>query len=111
MKKENMASMGTIIVSLLAKPCCIGPALFVVLGTSIGIFGKLSFLNSISSYLLGMAFLMLSYSFWKLYLRKADCTCQEDKRARRISRRIFWLGFGVFSFAVSFQKLVLWIYG
>ena len=111
MNKETASTLGTIMASLLSTACCIGPVVFVVFGTSIGIFGKLSFLEPVSPYLLGVGFVMLSYSFWRLYLKRADCNCREDMRARKIGRSIFWAGFVVFVFAVFFQKFILWIYG
>lgn len=111
MKKENISSIGAAITSLLATSCCIGPAIFVVFGTSIGFFGRLSFLGPLNPYLLGVAFLMLGYSFWKLYLKRSDCTCEEDVRVRRIARGVFWIGFLALVFALSFQRVIVWIYG
>lgn len=109
MKKENVSSIGTAIASLLATSCCIGPAIFVVFGTSAGFLGRLSFLEPIRPYLLGIAFVMLGYSFWKLYLKKADCQCKEDIRARRVARVILWVGFGALVFSLTFRKTILWI--
>jgi mercuric ion transport protein len=111
MKKENVSSLGTVLASLLATSCCIGPAIFVISGASIGVLSKLSFLTVLRPYLLSAAFLMLGYSFWKLYLRKPDCPCPEDLRPRRIARVIFWIGFVSLVFAASFQKIIAWIYG
>ena len=110
MKKENVSSMGTAIASLLATSCCIGPAIFVVFGTSVGFLGWFSFLEPLRPYLLGAAFIMLGFSFWKLYLKKADCTCEEDIRARKIARGILWIGVVLLVFAISFQTILLWIY-
>lgn len=111
MKKENVSSMGTVLASLLATSCCVGPAIFVIFGTSIGFLSKLAFLSILRPYFLGAAFLMLGYSFWKLYMEKPDCSCPEDLRPRRIARVIFWIGFGALVFAASFQKIVIRIYG
>ncbi len=113
MKKENISSAGTIVTSLLASSCCIGPVIFVLFGTSAGFLSKLTFLDPLRPYLLGAAFVMLSYSFWKLYLRKKTiaCACEADERSRKVARGIFWAGFGALVFAVSFQKAVLWIFG
>jgi mercuric ion transport protein len=111
MKTINISSIGTVVASFLATSCCIGPAIFVVFGTSIGFLGELSFLMPIKPYLLGAAFLMLGYSFWRLYVKKPDCTCVEDIRARKIARGIFWVGFMALVFAASFQSIILWLYG
>jgi mercuric ion transport protein len=111
MKKENISSVGTVITSLLATSCCIGPAIFVVFGTSIGVFGKLSFLSPVRPYLMVAACFMLSYSFWKLYLKKAQCACEEDMRGRKITRGVLWIGFFALVFSLSFEKVILRFYG
>ncbi len=103
--------MGTILTSSLVASCCIGPAIFIISGASVGFLSGLSFLEPATPYLIGTAFLMLGYSFWKLYLKKPDCACKEDLRARKIARGIFWVGFTALTIAVSFQKVVIWIYG
>ena len=110
MKKENISSFGTIITAFLATSCCLAPAIFVIFGVSIGFLGKLTVLAPISPYLLGAGFLMLSYSFWKLYIKKMDCTCIEDIRAKKLGRIILWIGFVVLLFAASFQTIILRLY-
>ena len=111
MKKENITTFGTIGLSFLATSCCIGPAIFVVFGASVGFLGTFSYLEPLQPYFLGAAIIMLGYSFWKLYLKKPDCDCAEDVRARKIARGIFWVGFIAVVIAASFQNVVLWIYG
>ena len=111
MKRENISSLGTILTSFFAASCCIGPAIFIVTGTSVGLLSRLSFLEPATPYMLVIAFLMLSYSFWKLYLKKSDCDCGQDVRTRKIARTIFWLGFTSLLIAASFQKVVTWVYG
>lgn len=111
MKKENISSIGTILASFLAASCCIGPAIFVVFGTSIGVLGKLSVMEAMRPYLLGTGFLMLSFPFWKLYVKKPDCKCEADVRSRRIARGIWWVGLGALVVVASFQKVLVWAYG
>ncbi len=111
MKTENISNFGTIVASFLAASCCIGPAIFVVFGASAGFLGKLTFFETYRPYLLGAGFLMLSFSFWKLFIKKPDCKCEADIRSRKIARGIWWFGFGALILAVSFQKALLWIYG
>lgn len=111
MKKENISSVGTILTSFFAASCCVGPAVFIVTGTSVGFLSRLSFLEPVTPYMLVIAFLMLSYSFWKLYLKKLDCDCNQDVWTRKIARIIFWVGFTSLLLAVSFPKVILWIYG
>ncbi len=111
MKTENISGLGTLLASLLAASCCIGPAIFVVFGTSVGFLGRLSFLDPLRPYFLGTAFLMLAYPLWKLYMKKPDCECIESLRARKVARSIFWIGFAALVFAASFGKVIIWIYG
>jgi hypothetical protein len=103
--------MGTILTSFFAASCCIGPALFIVTGTSVGFLSRFSFLEPATPYMLATAFLMLGYSFWRLYIKKPDCNCTQEVRTRKISRTIFWIGLTSLVIAASFQKVVLWIYG
>ncbi len=110
MKAENLSTMGTVVTSLLATSCCIGPAIFVVFGASAGFLGKLSFLESYRPYLMTAGFSMLGFSFWKLFIKKPDCNCREDFRARKIARGIWWVGFAALVFSLAFQPVLLWIY-
>lgn len=112
MNKENFSNVGTIAVSLLATSCCIGPAIFIVFGTSVGFLGNLSFMEPLRPYFLGAAFLLAGFSFWKLHLRKRiECACEEDMRTRKTARVIFWVGVVALIFAASFQPVLLWFYG
>lgn len=110
MKAENASSLGTIAASFIAASCCIGPAIFVLFGTTAGVFGGLPALEPLRPYLLGLALLLLSFSFWKLFLKKPDCRCREDLRVRKIARAIFWAGAVAFVFSASFQTVLIQIY-
>lgn len=110
MKKETVTSLGAIAAALLAAGCCIGPVLFVLFGTSFAFLGKLSFLETFRPYFLGMAGLMVGYSFWKLYMKKPDCACPADIRTRRVSRWIFWVGLVVVLLAFFSKTIILWLY-
>ena len=110
MKTENISSIGTVVAAFLAASCCIGPAVFVVFGTSVGFLGKLSFFETYRLYLLGAGFLMLGFSFRKLFIKKPDCKCEVDIRSRKIARGIWWVGFVGLVFAASFQPVLLRIY-
>lgn len=110
MKKENISSTIAVIVSFLAVSCCIGPAIFVIFGVSAGFMGNLGFLEVYKPYFLGAGFLMLSFSFWKIYIKKRTCDCTEDIRMKKISKGIFWFGFILLVTAASFQKILIWVY-
>lgn len=110
MKNETMTSVGAIAAALLAVACCIGPVIFVIFGATFAFLGKLSFMEQFRPYLLGLAGLMVGYSFWKLYLKKSDCSCPADVRIRRLSRRIFWVGLAAVLLAVFSKTIILWLY-
>lgn len=110
MKKETVSSLGAMVAALLAATCCIGPVIFVLFGASFAFLGKLSFMEAFRPYFLGLAGLMVGYSFWKLYLKKTDCACPADIRIRRISRLIFWVGLVVVLLAVFSMNIILWLY-
>jgi mercuric ion transport protein len=109
-KKENISSIMAVIISFLAASCCIGPAIFIIFGVSAGFMGNFGVLEVYKPYFLVAGFIMLSFSFWKLYIKNSSCDCKEDIRLQKISRGIFWFGTIMFVFALSFQKILIWIY-
>ena len=110
MKRENISSITAVLFSFLAASCCIGPAIFILFGMSLGFMGEFGFLEAYKTYFLTSGFLMLSYSFWRIYIRKRPCDCKEDIRMQKISKCIWWFGALMFAFALSFQKILIWIY-
>jgi mercuric ion transport protein len=111
MKKENLSSAGTLIASILAAICCIGPAVALVTGASMGFLGSFMVLDPYRSWFLAAGFIMLGYSFFKLYVRKTACACEADRRARRVSRILFWSAASLFLVAVTYQRVLFWVYG
>jgi mercuric ion transport protein len=110
-KKENISSAGTLVASILAAICCIGPAIALVTGASMGILGSLMVLDPYRPWLLAAGSMMLAYSFFKLYIRKASCACEADVKARRVSGILFWSAASLFIVALTYQKVLLLIYG
>lgn len=108
--KETATDIGAIMAALLAAACCIGPVLFIVFGASFAFLGELSFMEKFRPYFLGLAGLMVGYSFWKRYLKKPDCACPADIRIRRISRFIFWVGLAAVLLAFFSKTIVIWLY-
>ncbi|MGV7223793.1 MAG: mercuric transporter MerT family protein [Nitrospinales bacterium] len=86
--------MGTILASFLAASCCIGPAIFVIFGTSASFMSSFTFLEPLRPYLHGTAILLLGFSFWKLYLNNRIA----------VTRRILERG----KLPVVYFGLVLW---
>ncbi len=105
-RRGGVSGLGSIFTALLAVSCCIGPAVFIIFGTSIGILSRLTVFSAFRPYFLAAAFILLGYSFWKLYLKKEDCDCIADKRAQILSRVIFWAGLVLTVFALAFYKIV-----
>ena len=106
LRKGGVSATGSIFTALLAASCCVGPAVFVIFGTSIGFFSRLSVLSTFRPYFLAAAFILLGYSFWKLYLKKEDCDCVADRRAQILARIIFWVGLSLTVAALAFYKIV-----
>jgi mercuric ion transport protein len=112
MKTENYTGIGAILSSLLIASCCIGPAVFVIFGTSLSFLGWFSVFEPYQGYFMAIAAVLLSVSFWKLYLKKSDCDYDEnDTRINFISKVIFWIGLAFFIIAISLPRVLLLIYG
>jgi len=105
-RRGGVSGLGSVFTALLAVSCCIGPAVFVIFGTSIGFLSRLTVLSVFRPYFLAAAFILLGYSFWKLYLKKEKCGCIADKRAQILSRVIFWAGLVLTVSALAFYKIV-----
>ena len=110
MKAENITSFGTVLASFIAASCCIGPAVFIMFGTSAGFLSNLAFMEPLRPYLLGAAVVLFGFSFWKLYLKKPDCSCEEDVKARKIARGILWVSAVAIVLSVSFQSILIKLY-
>ena len=72
--------------------------------------GKLAIFEPYRPFFLTAAAAMLGFSFWKLHIKKPDCDCEEDVRAKGIARIILWIGIILFLVALTFQKVLLMIY-
>lgn len=110
-KSENISSAGTLAASILAAVCCIGPAVALVTGASMGFLGSFMVLDPYRPWLLGAGAVLLTYSFIKLYVRKSACACEADVRARKVSRVLFWSAASLFLIALTYQRVLLVIYG
>jgi mercuric ion transport protein len=110
-KKENISSTGTLVASVLAAICCIGPAIALVTGASMGVLGSFMVLDPYRPWLLGAGGVMLGYSFFRLYVRKISCACEADFAALKVSRILFWSAATLFLIALSYQRVLFWIYG
>jgi hypothetical protein len=111
MKTENYTGMGAILSSLLIASCCIGPAVFVIFGTSLTFLGWFSVFEPYQGYFMALAAILLGVSFCRLYLKKSDCECEErDIRINAVSKVIFWIGVAAFIVVISLTRILLLIY-
>ncbi len=117
-KKENMSSLIGVVSAFIAGSCCIGPAVFVIFGTSFGTIGSIGSIFEPYRWLfLGIGYLSIGFSLYKLYdikdrikkiLKKPviTCACNESVRARRFSIGITWFSF-VLLIGATLYPLVL----
>ena len=78
-KKIKYATFGSIFSALLAGSCCILPVLAVGLGLGGGAFAFSQFLGEYHWLFVGMAFLLIGWSFWSVFLRKCEGSCAPGK--------------------------------
>ena len=109
MKKEDLAVGGAIGASLLIGACCLGPALFLLFGVSIGAIGMLSSLEPYRPFFVVLGGVALVYAASRAWLpvpaaasgeECTDETCAPGSRQRRRTR-------GVVAFAVILYGLAI----
>ncbi len=120
--REAVGSLLGAVASFLAASCCVGPTLFVVFGVSAGSLSFLSVLEPYRWYFLGVAYIAVGYSLYKLYLRNlvrekllkkpaVECACEEPSWTRKLSKGITWFAFVLLVFATFYPYVLLKIYG
>ena len=120
--REAVGSFVGAVASFLAASCCVGPTLFVVFGVSAGSFSFLSVLEPYRWYFLGVAYIAVGYSLYKLYLRNwvrerllkkpaVECACEEPSWTQRLSKGVTWVALVVLIFATFYPYVLLKIYG
>jgi mercuric ion transport protein len=110
--RETLSSLVAGLLSFLAASCCLGPALFVVFGLSLGGMGFLRVLEPFRWWFLGGAYLAISYSFYRLYFRKKpDCACEEPSWSRRLSLLITWIALLLLVVATFYPFALEKLYG
>ncbi len=117
-KKENISSLIGVISAFIAGSCCIGPAIFVVFGTSLGTIGFIGSVFEPYRWLfLSIGYLSISYSLYRLYnikdkikkiLKKPvfTCACDESVWAKRLSIGITWFSFALLIIATVYPTLL-----
>jgi len=119
MKRETIATGGVLGISVLIASCCLGPALFLLFGVSVGALGTLSVFEPVRPYLIGLGGVLLLYAGVRIHraapgAEGAACTddaCAPGSPPRRLSRRLFWVASGIYVVAVAYPTVVAALYG
>lgn len=121
-KKEIISSTISVVSAFIAGSCCVGPALFVIFGTS---FSTIGFLGSVFEpyrwLFLSIGYLSIGYSLYKLYDIKGQikkifgkpaikCACNESAWAKRLSIGITWFSFTLLVIATFYPLLLAKIF-
>ncbi len=115
--REAVSGVVGTVASILAASCCVVPSLFVVFGVSAG---SLSFLSALEPYrwlFLGIAYISVGYSLYRLYLKRllrkaeVECACEELKWTQRLSRGITWFALVLLVFATFYPYVLEKVYG
>ncbi len=99
-KRTFLATISALFSSFLVASCCLGPAIFILTGVSIGWLGSFTRLSAYKPYFIGTALLVLSYPFYQLYLKKPaiECDCEIDPakiKMKKINKALFWVTFSI----------------
>jgi len=120
MKRETLATGRVLGLSVLIASCCLGPALFLLFGVSVGALGSLSVFEPVRPYLIAVGGALLLYAGVRIYRTSpaaataaqcADDACAANSPARRLSRRLFWVASGIYGVAVAYPTVVAALYG
>ena len=114
MRRETLATGGVLGLSVLIASCCLGPALFLLFGVSVGALGSLSVLEPVRPYLIALGGALLLFAGWRIHRTRpagteaecADDACAPGSPARRLSRRLFWVASGVYLVAVAYPTVL-----
>jgi len=111
-KKEMLATGGVVGLSVLIASCCLGPALFLLFGVSIGALGAFSALEPYQPYFIGAGVLALSFAGYRIFAPAevdADCgddACAPDSQSRRFTRRLFIVAVALFIVATVYPYVL-----
>lgn len=86
--RSRFTAAGSLVASVLASACCIGPLLLVSLGVSGAWIGSLTALEPYQPIFVLIAFTLLAAGFWQVYSRPARACADEEACARPIASRL-----------------------
>jgi hypothetical protein len=90
----------------LSLSCCIGPAVFIITGATVGALGRLSFFAPYKIYFLIAAGGFLAYAIFRYYIRPQACSCSADRRKRRMGQLLTIFGGVLFLISMFFGQIV-----
>ena len=91
---------------ILSLSCCIGPAVFIITGATVGALGRLSLFAPYKIYFLIAAGGFLAYTIFRYYIRPQVCSCSADRRKRRMGQILTIFGGVLFIFSMFFGQIV-----
>ncbi len=112
MKKETLATSGALGLSVLIASCCIGPALFLLFGVSVGALGMFSVLAPYQPYFIGAGVLALGFAGHRIFRpaeADTDCgddACAPDSQSRQFTRRVFIVAVVLFAVATVYPYVL-----
>ena len=102
-KGSLVGGFATILLSL---SCCVGPAVFLITGASVGALGRLSVFAPFKIYFLIAAGGFLAYAVFRYYIRPQACACSTDRRKRRMGK-VLTISVGImFIISMFFDRIV-----
>lgn len=90
----------------LSLSCCIGPAVFIITGATVGALGRLSVFAPYKIYFLIAAGGFLIYAVFRYYIKPQACSCSADRRRRRLGRLLTGAGIVLFILSMFFEQIV-----
>lgn len=113
---DHIATAGTLASAALIASCCVGPAIFLVFGTTIGALSSLGVLEPYRAWFVAVGCGFWGYGFYGLYLRSpvaADGTdCAEAcERPSSTARVLLWVSLCILLLAIALPRLALYYAG
>lgn len=115
---EKLALGGALGLSALIASCCLGPALFLLFGVSVGALGTLSALEPFRPAFIAVGGALLAFAGWRIHrpapAAPGPCAgeaCAPDAPGRRSLRRLFWLAVALYAAAVAYPVILGALYG
>lgn len=119
MKRETLATGGILGLSVLIASCCLGPALFLLFGVSVGALSALSIFEPYRPLFIALGGALLAYAGWRIFRPVpveattdcADDACAPASPSRRASRVLFFAASAVYLLAIVYPNVLAAIYG